>query len=316
MTMFTPFTSTSISAKVMIWPPGGNHDQREKNTAKVRSRMLQAKNFDAPSVQRQKVLLVGAEPSVQSLISAFLATMGSMCTVASSKEEAPAILEREVFDAVLLDYGRWDGGADEFILRIKQIRPSVADRIVVITNGTADRGMMELIERHDLFQVSQEGLVQQLWATLQELFVSRRPWQLPVRRMGIPQIIFDSFRSPMTAGVRSLSPGARQLGYQHKSTIIDLSIEFLEGSDRISLAGQVLDAERKGMNDGLSVLLVSGFATLVRTATNQFGEFHLEFESAENVSLEIRVGERSWVLVPLGKMDWAGKRMSVRRTES
>jgi CheY-like chemotaxis protein len=264
--------------------------------------MLQAKNLEAPSVQRQKVLLVAAEPSVQSLISTFLTTMGCICTV-TSKEEAPAILEQEVFDGVLLDCGRSDGGADEFILRVKQIRPSLADRIVMITNGTPGRGMIELIERHHLLQVSQEGLVQQLWATLQELFLSRRSWQLP-RKMGIPRIIFDSFQSPLSAGVRSLSPaGVRHLAYQHKSTIIDLSIELPKGSDRISLAGQVLDAEKK--NDGLSVLLVSGVSTLMRTATNQFGEFHLEFESTEDVSLEIRLGERSWILVPLGKMDWA-----------
>lgn len=278
--------------------------------------MLQAKNLEAPSAQRQKFLLVGAERSVQSLISTFLATMGCICTVASSKEEAPAILEREVFDAVLLDLGRSDACADEFILRIKQIRPGLAERIMVITNGIADREMMELIERHDLPRVSQEGLFQQLWPTLQELFISPRAWQLPVRRMGIPRITFDSFRSPISAGVRSLSPGARHVAYQHKSTIIDLSIEFPEGSDRISLAGQVLDAEGKCENDGLSVLLVSGVSTLVRTATNQFGEFHLEFDSAEDVSLEVRLGERSWILVPLGKLDWAGKRISLQPAES
>jgi hypothetical protein len=188
----------------------------------------------------------------------------------------------------------------------------------VISNGFTDRGMMELIERHDLLQLSQEGLVQQLWVTLQELFVSRRSWQAPLRSMGIPRIIFDSFWSPMPAGVRSLSSGGRQLAYQHKSTVIDLSIEFPEGSesDRTSLAGQVLDAEVKGKNDGLSVLLVSGVATLVRTATNQFGEFHVQFESAEDVSLEIRLGERSWVLIPLGKMDWIRKRMLSSQAQS
>lgn len=272
---------------------------------------LQVKSPAAPSVQRRKVLLVGAEPSVQGLISTFLLTMGWTCSVVQNKEEAPTILQRESFDAVMIDLGRSEASAEQAILKIKQIRPSLAGRMLVISNGFADRGMMELIERHDLLQVSQEGLVQQLWVTLQELFVSRRAWQAPLRSMGIPRIIFDSFWSPMPAGVRSLSPGGRQLAYQHKSTVIDLSIEFPEGSEsgRTSLAGQVLDTEAKGKNDGLSVLLVSGVATLVRTATNQFGEFHVEFESADDVNLEIRLGERSWVLIPLGKMDWVRKRM-------
>jgi CheY-like chemotaxis protein len=279
---------------------------------------LQVKSPAAPSVQRRKVLLVGAEPSVQGLISTFLLTMGWTCTVVQNKEEAPSILQREAFDAVMIDLGRSEASAEQAILKIKQIRPSLAGRMLVISNGFADRGMMELIERHDLFEVSQEGLVQQLWVALQELFVSRRSWQAPLRSMGIPRIIFDSFWSPMPAGVRSSSPGARQLAYQHKSTVIDLSIEFPKGSesDRTSLAGQVLDTEGKGKNDGLSVLLVSGVATLVRTATNHFGEFHVEFESGEDVSLEIRLGERSWVLIPLGKMDWIRKRLLNSQAQS
>jgi CheY-like chemotaxis protein len=278
--------------------------------------MLQRKNFEAPLVHRRKVLLVGAEPSVQSLISTFLATMGWICTVAPTKEEAPVILQREAFDAVLIDLGSSETSAEQAILRIKQIRPSLADRMLVISNGVADREMIELIERHDLIQVSQEGMLQQLWITLQELFTSSRSRDLSTRAMQIARMIFDSFRSPLPAGVRSVFPGARQFAYQHKRTTIDLSIEFTEGSGRASLAGQVLDAEKKGKNDGLSVLLVSGMGTLARTATNQFGEFHLECELPENVSIEIRLGERSWVLVPLGKMDWAGKRMSNCQLES
>src|SRR5260370_42648095 len=118
-------------------------------------------------------------------------------------------------------------------------------------------------------------------------------WQVPVRHMGISRTIFDSFRSPLAAGLRSLSLRPRQIAYQHQSTVIDVSIEVLQGSGLISLTGQVLDAERKDKNDGLSVLLVDGMAILARTATNQFDEFNLQFESAEDVNLEILLGDRS-----------------------
>lgn len=264
---------------------------------------------DASSVQRRKVLLAGAEPSVQGLISTFLHTMGWTCTVIQNKEEAPAILQRETFDAVVIDLGRSETEAEQTILRIKQIRPSLGDRMLAISHGTADRRILELMERHDLIQLFQDSLLPQLWATLQEL-VSPRSRELTPRAMQASRMIFDSFRYPLPAGVRSLAPGARQLAYQHHKTIIDVSIEFAEGTGKMSLAGQVLDGERKGKNDGLSVLLVSGMGTLARTATNQFGEFHVECDFPEDVSLEIRLGERSWVLVPLGKMDWAAKRTS------
>ena len=264
-------------------------------------------NFKAPPVHRRKVLLAGVEPSAQGLISTFLFTMGWTCTVAQSKEEVPAILQREAFDALVIDLGHSEEQAEQTILRIKQMCPSLGDRMLVINSGAADRKILELVERHDLIQLSQAGLLPQLWATLQELLVSPRSRELPSRGMPLARMIFDSFRHPLAAGVRGSTTGTRQLAYQHKSTIIDLSIELADGSGRISLAGQVLDGERKGKNDGLPVLLVSGNGTLARTATNKFGEFQVECDFPEDVSLEIRLGERSWVLVPLGKMDWAVK---------
>jgi CheY-like chemotaxis protein len=271
---------------------------------------------EAPAAQRRKVLLVGVEPSVQGLISTFLLTMGCTCTVVQKTEEAPAILQREAFDALVIDLGHSEASAEQALLRIKQIRPSLGDRILAISKRMADRKMVELMERHDLIQLSQEGLLLQLWGALQELFASPRSRELPPRGTQVARRIFDSLVDPQPAGVRGLSPGARQLAYQHKKTIIDVSIEFAEGSGRMSLAGQVLDSEKKGKNDGLSVLLVSGIGTLARTATNEFGEFHMECEFPEDMSLEIRLGERSWVLVPLGQMDWARKRMSARPAEN
>jgi CheY-like chemotaxis protein len=277
--------------------------------------MSQTKH-EVPAAQRRKILLVGVEPSVQGLISTFLLTMGCMCTVVPKREEAPAILQREAYDAVVIDLGCSEADAEQALLRMKQIRPSLGDRILAMSNSGADSKMSELMERHDLIQLSQEGLLPRLWAMLQELFVSSRSRDLHLRGMPVARVIFDSFRYPLPAGVRSLSPGARQLAYQHKRTIIDVSIDFEHGSGQLSLAGQVLGIEGKGKNSGLPVLLVSGTGTLARTATNEFGEFHVECEFPEDMSLEIRLGERSWVLVPLGQMDWARKRMPARPADS
>jgi CheY-like chemotaxis protein len=270
---------------------------------------------EVPPVQRRKILLAGLAPSVQGLISTFLFSMGWTCTVIQDKKQAPAVLEREAFDALVVDLGRSEAEAEQTILRIKQMRPSLGDRMLVISNG-AEREILELVERRDLIELSQESLLPQLWATLQELLVSPRSRELSSRGMPVARMIFDSLRYPLPAGVRGSSPGQRQLAYQHKRTIIDLSIEPAKGSERISLAGQVLDGERKGKNDSLPVLLVSGTGTLARTATNESGEFQMECEFPEDASLEIRLGERSWVLVPLGKMDWAAKRTSSWRTQT
>lgn len=270
---------------------------------------------ETPSVQRRKIVVAGVESSVQGLISTFLSTMGWKCLVIQNREDAATILERETFDALILDLGRSYVAAERTILRIKQMRPSLGDRMLVINNG-AEREIVELMERHDLVQLSPEGLLQQLWATLEELVVPSRSRELSSRGMPVARMIFDSLRYPLPSGIRAASPGPRQLAYQHKRTIIDLSIEFADGSGRMSLVGQVLDGERKGKNDGLPVVLVGGMGTLARTATNQSGEFQMECEFSEDASLEVRLGERSWVLVPFGKMDWAAKRTLSWRTEA
>jgi hypothetical protein len=174
--------------------------------------------------------------------------------------------------------------------------------------------MLELIERHDLIEVSQ---LQQLWPILQDLVVPPGSSDLRRRSMPMARLIFDSLRHPLPAdGIRGLLLGARQLAYQHQGTMIDVSIERAQESGQISLAGQVLNSDRKGRSSDLSVLLVGGTGTLARTITNEFGEFHMEFASLQDLSLEIRLGERSWIQVPLGKIDGAWRSMSNRQSTS
>jgi CheY-like chemotaxis protein len=270
--------------------------------------MQRKKQSEAVSAQRRKILLVGTDLSLQGLIPPFLFAMGWTCTAVRDGEGALAALRREGFDAVLLDLGLSPAPAEQLILAIKQFRPSLGERILVMRNAAPESEMRELIERHGLVEVFQ---LQQLWATLQDLFGA--PSSADLRRRGMPmaRLIFDSLRHPLPAeGIRGLFAGARQLAYQHEGTTIDVSIEHGQESGRVSLAGQVLSADRKGKNGGLAVLLVSGIGTMTRAVTNEFGEFHMEFVSPQDVNLEIRLGEQSWVRVPLGKIDGAWRRMS------
>jgi len=88
---------------------------------------------------------------------------------------------------------------------------------------------------------------------------------------------------------------------RERSSTFDLSLDFGRGSGRLCLTGQVSAGGSQDQIAGLSVVLAAGSETLARTTTDQFGEFHIECEFPEDVSLEIRLGERAWVLVPLGK---------------
>jgi hypothetical protein len=295
------FNEGDICSRAAVKLRGGERQKRQFEEQRPMTKQ------DSLPVLRRKVVLAGAEPAVQGLISTFLHTMGWSCSVVQKKEEVPDILQQEVFDAVVFDLGRSAAEAERTILKIKEVRPSLADRMLALTSGATDRRVLEVMERYRVMRLLPDGLLPQLWATLQELVAYPRSRDLPSRAMPVARMMFDSLRNPVAAGVRGSPAGARQLAYQYKKTIIDVSIEFAEGSSRMSLAGQVLDSERKGKNESLPVLLVNEAGTLARTTTNRYGEFQMECDFPEELSLEIRLAERSWVLVPLGKMDWGGK---------
>jgi CheY-like chemotaxis protein len=276
----------------------------------VRQSMFQHQNSEDPVRERRKVMLMARDSAERRLISTFLMTMGCGCVVVSTQEEF-AGFEHETFDAVLIDVANSGVATEQAIARIHELHPSLSERILAFSSDVIDPEMIELIERYRLRQMSKEALLQQIWATLQELFEAPRLGKPLPRSMQVAQLIFDSFRMPLPAGVRGSPEPGRQLAYQHQNKIVDLLIEPREESGRVSLAGQVMGAGmRKGENSGLPVLLIDRMKTLARTTTNQFGEFQLEFEVVENAGLQIRLGDGSWASIPIGKMDWVKKKLS------
>lgn len=121
-------------------------------------------------------------------------------------------------------------------------------------------------------------------------------------------LLTDSFREPLPAGTRSSHESSRLLTYRYKNKTIDILMTPEKESGRVLLVGQVTgDDTRMGKDNDLLVLLTDGMNTVARTTTNQFGEFQLEFEIMEDPGLQIRLREGSWVVIALGKMDWARK---------
>jgi CheY-like chemotaxis protein len=268
---------------------------------------MQISDSQDPSSKRRRVLLITGNPSSGNVISAFLVAMGHTCCTASNWNALTMMLERETFDAVLLDLLHPPIPAEEAIVKIKEIVPTLAHRLLVIGGSAMEPKTSELIGRHDLSLVSQDDLVLQLWTVLQEITVQPDLRTLPSRYVQPARMIFDSFGSPPPAGVRSLRTSVRQFVYEHENMTIDISMETAQDSRRLLLTGQVLSAQPDdGPQADLPVLLISGMRTLMRTTTDGFGEFNLDFEPTVDASLEIRLLERLWVSIPLRNMEREG----------
>lgn len=261
-------------------------------------------------VTRKRVLLVGVEPFTQDSVAVLLNTMGWACTAVSDLEKVQPALQQGSFEAILLGLKHSSDDLEQMILTTKQIRPTLAERIVVVSSGPVGSEILELIERYDLSHLPEEKVLSRLWSTLEDL-VAFPPWRrVAARNIGVARLLFDSLRMHGPIGIRSSYTSGRRFIYEHNNTTIDVLLDARPGSNRISLMGQVLDGTRpEATYENLAVVLSARNGTLARTTTNRLGEFNLQFEFAENVSLEIRVGERSWISVPLTQLEWAKERM-------
>jgi hypothetical protein len=147
--------------------------------------------------------------------------------------------------------------------------------------------VLDVADHEDAYRPPEEALRQ-----LRGEFALRRPPRLLQKWGGRAALVFDSFRAPQLAGVRSAGRGPRQLLYKAGRYTIRVRLEPAADAERLSIVGQILDAQDppSALQD-IAVLALKGSRTLDRTLTNHLGEFVLEPDAAENLRLCVGVAE-------------------------
>lgn len=119
-------------------------------------------------------------------------------------------------------------------------------------------------------------------------------------KAGAVQLLFDSARSPLPAGVRSSSVVARQLLYGVNQYRVDLRIQPQEDSDKVAVVGQILNSSDPDHGIGaLHVVLRRGKKVIAESVTNRFGEFHLECDLESSLHLQAGLPHGQVVHIPL-----------------
>jgi len=131
-------------------------------------------------------------------------------------------------------------------------------------------------------------------------FTLHRPPETHPKRIQRAKLLFDSFLQPQLAGVRSGDATVRQLLYGSGDYHIDIRIEPQEDSEKVSLVGQVLNANAvdQGLNSAPVVLLQAG-RVRAETVTNRFGEFRLECDVKSGLQLRVRLPHGNELRVPV-----------------
>jgi hypothetical protein len=113
------------------------------------------------------------------------------------------------------------------------------------------------------------------------------------------RLLFDSRLQPVTAGIRG-SVTAGQFLYETDEYYIDLRLEPRREADRACLIGQVLNrAGSSKVAAGIEVCLRIGKVELANTATNQFGEFQLEFDASQDLFVSIGRSPHKEIVLPI-----------------
>lgn len=127
----------------------------------------------------------------------------------------------------------------------------------------------------------------------------------------VANLIFDSFRQPLPAGVRSLQTSTRHLVYRADRVLVDVRLEPAREATPVALVGQVLDqsSPERTIKD-VTVSIYNGQNEVASTSTNQFGEFQLELGPEVEKDLHLAVGlESNNVIIPLRMMGAARGRI-------
>jgi hypothetical protein len=107
-------------------------------------------------------------------------------------------------------------------------------------------------------------------------------------------VLFDSFRTPALAGVRSTgSGGARRMLYRADPFRVDLQIEAQRASKRVVVTGQLLDLRHpESVGSEIPVLVSNMRGHAVQATTNRFGEFREEIENSGDLELVFHGGDK------------------------
>ncbi len=118
----------------------------------------------------RKVLIIENEPDVRNVLYVLLAGVGCEGEVAHDIRNALTRISEESFDAVLLDLHCSEGSPEQVVSQIKEIRPSLVGRVLVITGDVTSPDVLDTIERQCLPQVQRRHLIKDLLTALRSLF--------------------------------------------------------------------------------------------------------------------------------------------------
>ena len=253
-----------------------------------------------------RVLIICERAAERETIRVLVGTMGCQWVLASSIEQALAMLSRERFSAALLELPGAVSDPDQMHKNVREFLAWFPSRVMALTDGMPSPAISELISKYSIPWVQRDRLAMDLWPRLESMVYP----QLGMRRFTkVARLVLDTFLQPLPAGIRySQQFDIRHLVYEAESLTADIAFERPPDSTRTTLLGQLMRTnEPQIFMNGVPVVLKSRKGPLDVRTTNEFGEFAFEFQNERSVSLEVEVSPNDWVLITSPPVERMGR---------
>lgn len=181
-----------------------------------------------------------------------------------------------------------------------------AEQWVDFVNGAATQAVRTEMQDHLDTRCKECNKAAALWQKVRQFAAAERNYQPPADAVGVVkaafigtemerkagwgetlvELLFDSFRQPMTAGARSGNAASRQMLFRANPYQIDVTIEAKPDARELLVTGQVLDVSQPdSAARGIPVTLSNRCGQTVQIVTNDFGEFCGELENRGDLEL-------------------------------
>lgn len=118
----------------------------------------------------RNVLIVQDEPSIPKVLQVLLAGLGSEGDIAHNGYLALSTIEKESFDVLLLDLRCSEMSAGKMTSAIKELRPKLVGRVLVVSGEVFDPQILKVIKKNCWTYFSWWQVVQDLWERFHFLF--------------------------------------------------------------------------------------------------------------------------------------------------